>query len=119
MRANKYGNNKTEILGKTFDSKAEASRYEELYFMEKSGEVSELQMQVPFVLQEAFEVEVHRKNKKRKILPIKYIADFVYVKDGKTFVEDVKGMKTAVYQIKRKMFLKKYPDLIFFENCYN
>ena len=29
------------------------------------------------------------------------------------FVEDVKGMKTDVFNIKRKMFLYKYPDIDF------
>ena len=35
---------------------------------------------------------------------VKYIADFVYTgEDGKTVVEDTKGMKTPAYIIKRKL----------------
>lgn len=34
-----------------------------------------------------------------------YLADFVYEKGSQTIVEDVKGMKTDVYKIKRKLML--------------
>lgn len=36
---------------------------------------------------------------------ITYLADFVYEKGSQTIVEDVKGMKTDVYKIKRKLML--------------
>ena len=32
-----------------------------------------------------------------------YIADFMYNEDGKQVVEDVKGVKTSVYRIKKKL----------------
>lgn len=38
----------------------------------------------------------------------KYIADFVYRQDGKTIVEDCKGMRTPEYKIKRKLMLWRY-----------
>jgi hypothetical protein len=34
-----------------------------------------------------------------------YVADFVYMQDGKKVVEDTKGFKTADYIIKRKLML--------------
>ncbi len=34
-----------------------------------------------------------------------YYADFVYIKDGKTVVEDTKGVRTKEYRIKRKLML--------------
>ena len=35
-----------------------------------------------------------------------YVADFVYTdKNGNVVVEDVKGIKTEVYKIKRKLML--------------
>jgi len=38
----------------------------------------------------------------------KYIADFVYVRDGKTIVEDVKGYRTAEYKRKKLMMKQRY-----------
>lgn len=44
------------------------------------------------------------------------IADFVvHYKDGRTVVVDVKGDKTDVYRIKRKMLLYRHPEMIFEE----
>jgi hypothetical protein len=34
-----------------------------------------------------------------------YIADFVYEQDGKTIVEDTKGVRTPDYIIKKKLML--------------
>ena len=35
----------------------------------------------------------------------KYIADFVYIENGKQIVEDTKGVKTPLYVVKRKLML--------------
>ena len=44
------------------------------------------------------------------------MADFVVTySDGHVEVIDVKGVRTDVYKLKRKMLLFKYPDLIFRE----
>jgi hypothetical protein len=37
-----------------------------------------------------------------------YYADFVYYKDGELIVEDVKGVKTEAYKIKKKLMLERY-----------
>lgn len=37
--------------------------------------------------------------------PVRYIADFVYTENGKEVVEDVKGLRTDTYKLKRKMML--------------
>lgn len=98
----KYGNRKTQIDGITFDSVKEANRYAELKLLQKAGEISDLELQSPFVLQPGF---VH---KGKKYQSIKYIADFTYLCDGKTVVEDVKSpatRKDKVYQLKKKMML--------------
>ena len=88
-----------------FDSVKEARRYKELKLLEKAGKISNLELQPHFLLQESF-----RKNGKtyRKI---EYIADFKYIENGKTIVEDVKGVQTDVFKIKHKLFEKKYPEL--------
>lgn len=99
----KYGNRKTVIDGITFDSVKEASRYAELKLLQKAGEISDLELQSPFVLQPGFD------HKGKKIQPIKYIADFTYLSgDGEQVVEDVKSpatRKDKVYQLKKKMML--------------
>lgn len=101
----KYNNQKVQIDMVVLDSKLEAERYKELKLLERAKVIKNLKLQVPFLLQESF-----RKNGKtyRKI---EYRADFVYEENGKTIVEDTKGMKTDVFQIKQKLFEYKYPDL--------
>lgn len=101
----KYRNKKTQVDMYVFDSVLEARRYKQLALLERAGEIKNLKLQVPFLLQESF-----RKNGKtyRKI---EYIADFVYEEKGQTIVEDTKGMQTDVFKLKHKLFEKKYPDL--------
>lgn len=101
----KYNNKKVQVDMKVFDSVLEAKRYKQLVLLERAKAIKNLQLQVPFLLQEGF-----RKNNKtyRKI---EYIADFVYEENGKTIVEDTKGVKTDVFMIKQKLFEYKYPDL--------
>ncbi len=104
---NKYGNKKVTVDGYIFDSTLEAKRYRQLVLLERTGEIKDLQLQVPFELQEAF-----KKNGKY-YRAITYKADFVYYdnKLKQTVVEDTKGMKTDVFKIKQKMFEHKYKDL--------
>lgn len=107
----KYHNRKVEVNGITFDSKKEARRYIELLNMLAAGEISDLQLQVKYVLIPAQrELDTIGKRggiKKGKLIEREctYIADFVYQKDGETVVEDAKGMRTEVYKIKKKLML--------------
>ena len=101
----KYNNKKTIVDGIKFDSKKEASRYQELRLLQRSSVITSLILQPSFVLQEKF-----RKNGKA-IRSIKYIADFSYYEDGKRIIEDVKGVQTEVFKIKKKLFELKYPEL--------
>lgn len=90
-----------------FDSKAESYRYLELKLLEKAGEIENLKLQVKYELLP--KQAGHR--------AVTYIADFVYfdVKNGrKLVVEDVKGVKTEVYKLKRKM-MKYFHDIDIFE----
>ena len=87
----KYGNTPTHINGFRFDSKKEATRYLVLADMARHGEITKL------ALQPRFPVKIEG----RKICT--YVADFQYLKDGKLVVEDVKGMRTQVYKLKKKM----------------
>lgn len=86
-----------------FDSKKEAGRYYELSMLLRAGVISNLRLQVPFEL-----IPAQRINGKVVERACKYIADFVYMENGKMVVEDAKGMRTDVYKIKRKLMLKEY-----------
>ena len=97
---NKYRNKKVCYNGIAFDSKKEARRYSELLLLKRAGVITDLQMQVPFVL-----IPSQRINGKVVERECKYIADFVYTENGKKVVEDTKGMKTDKYIIKRKLML--------------
>ena len=96
----KYHNTKVFVDGHTFDSKKEAKRYYELRLLEKAGEISDLQLQVKFVL-----IPSQRIDGKLVERECAYKADFVYQENGKTIIEDTKGFKTKDYVIKRKLML--------------
>lgn len=99
FRFRKYNNKKTVIDGQKFDSRREANRYLQLKALEKIGQICDLKRQVKFEL-------IPKQNGERAC---SYIADFVYKSpDGSVFVEDVKGQKTEVYKIKKKMMLYFY-----------
>lgn len=100
---NKYGNKKETIDGITFDSKHEASIYAELKLLERCGAIRNLQLQVPFIILDAYEING------RKIRAVKYVADFVFINEkGEQEVWDAKGVKTDVYKLKKKMFEQRY-----------
>lgn len=98
----KYHAKKTCVDGITFDSRKEADRYLVLKGMEEDGSIEDLRRQVRYELVPAFDVDG------RHYRPVFYMADFVYVKDDKTVVEDVKGMRTDVYRLKSKLFARRY-----------
>lgn len=110
----KYHAQKTFFNGIWFDSAREADRYAELLLLQRAGIISDLKCQVKYVLIPAqYEVyERYGKNGKRLKdgkrcieKECAYIADFVYKEDGKDVVEDVKGVRTKEYLIKRKLCL--------------
>ena len=107
----KYHNRKVTIDGITFDSKKEASRYCELKLLQQAGEISDLRLQVKYVLipaqREPDTIGKRGGIKKGKLIEreCSYIADFAYQENGKTVVEDTKGMRTKEYIIKRKLML--------------
>lgn len=94
--ANKYGNIKTVTSdGIKHDSIKEANRWCDLLLLQRAGVIHDLQRQVKFVL-------IPKQEGER---PVYYIADFVYIENGKRVVEDVKGHRTDVYKLKKKLML--------------
>ena len=125
MVRRKYGNKKTCVGGKEFDSLKEARRYQELLLLERAGRIYDLCTQVKYVLiptQRAASFEVYKsgpnkgRRKTGKVIEheCSYVADFVYTQDGETVVEDVKGYRDpssaayAKFVIKRKLMLERY-----------
>lgn len=104
-RRNKYNARKVTLDNHRFDSKAEAARYTELKLLLRQRLISHLELQPEFVL-----IEPYVNGVGKKIRGMKYRADFRYIdmKTGETVVEDVKGRKTEVYRIKKKLFELKY-----------
>lgn len=95
----KYNNKRTVIDNIAFDSKKEAARYAVLKLLERGKAISDLKLQVPFVLAPA----IHINGRKKPAL--RYFADFVYVENGKQVIEDCKGFLTDVYRIKRHLMI--------------
>lgn len=101
--------------GVVYDSKKEMERAIWLERAQECGLIKDLRRQVPFVLLESFTDNTGKKQR-----GITYYADFVYEKDGKACVEDVKSAitkKLPVYIMKKKMFLFTYPQYEFVEFC--
>ena len=118
---NKYKAVKTTIDGIEFDSKREAKRYTELKILEKAGHITHLE------LQPEYQITVNG------VDICKYKADFRYFtvraennersynskgewqtptmtgdKEGQ-IVEDVKGFKTPIYRLKKRLVEASYP----------
>lgn len=97
QRGSKYRAKKTVVDGIEFDSAKEAKRYVKLRDMQEAGKIQGLCLQVPYEIIPSFECDGV------KYRGMKYIADFVYYRDGKQVVEDCKGFKTAEYKLKKKL----------------
>ncbi len=103
----KYGRIKKEVDGIVFDSTVEAEAWRILKLWEAAGAITELEVQPEFQLESGFVVDG------KKVRAIKYRADFLFVKDGRKTVVDVKGVQTQAFRIKAKMFKARFPQLVF------
>ena len=99
----KYGNRKTTVGQRTFDSAKEARRYQQLCLAEKAGAIRNLQMQVRREL-----IPAQYINGRCAERAVTYTSDFEYDTDSGHTVEDVKGMRTKEYVIKRKLMLWRH-----------
>ena len=89
----KYHSRKTEVDGIVFDSMKEARRYQELKLLQKAGLIYDLR------LQERIEI-IPKTDKYRARY---YVCDFTYIDTEQKckIYEDVKGVRTPVYLLKR------------------
>ena len=95
-KRSKFGNVKTTFDGIVFDSKREALHWQLLKMREAIGEISELKRQVRY--------DLHV----REIKVCSYVADFLYFECFKWVVADSKGVKTPMYNLKKKMLAAEY-----------
>lgn len=100
----KYNNTKKTVDGITFDSILEARRYAVLKSRLEAGTISDLRLQPHYTIMEGY-----KDLSGTYIRPVQYIADFSYINaDGKRIVEDVKGVRTEAYAIKRKLIRDRF-----------
>lgn len=102
----KYRNTKTVVDGITFDSKAEARRWGELRLLERAGQINGLERQVSIELAPSVKYEGEARAKPA----LRIVVDFAYMERGSRVLEDTKGMRTAVFQVKRHL-LKAFHGL--------
>ena len=96
IRPPKYHNTPTEIDGIRFDSKAEAGRYLTLKALKASGNILWFSRQPSFLLPGG----------------VRYMPDFLVCDAaGLIWVEDVKGVETEAFKIKKKLWEDAFPGL--------
>lgn len=102
MKRAKYGNKIVILDGMTFHSKGEADRWCILKLLEKAGEISELERQIPYSL-----YVPHCETGEPELI-CTYVADYCYRENGALIVEDFKGVRTPDYIIKAKLMWACY-----------
>ena len=96
----KYRNTRITVDGINYDSITEYERHMDLKLLEKAGLISDLRYH------DKRDIIVLGKNPR-----ITYIPDFYYVdEDGVPTVEDIKGMQTKEFIVKKKIFLNLIND---------
>lgn len=119
----------TVIDGIKFDSKTESEYYEYLIHNKAALDIKTIELQPKFLLQEkyilakdgrVFKESLYTEKEFKKlqrefpgctVQPINYIADFkITYNDNTIDIVDVKGIKTADFKLKEKMFNFKYPE---------
>jgi hypothetical protein len=105
-KKSKYGNKRCVVAGRTFDSVKEGNRYLQLMALEAAGEISHLECQPVFKLANG-STPIRYASGRQAF----YKADFAYFdfRLNKRVVEDVKGMRTDVYKLKKAMVEAQFP----------
>jgi hypothetical protein len=97
MIMNKYHAKRTLVNGIVFHSGKEARRYQDLIVLERAGKIRDLE------LQKRFDLVING------IKICTYVGDFYYFDEADLPVlEDVKGYKTQIYRLKRKLVKALY-----------
>jgi|TARA_R110000744_G_scaffold94223_3_gene181958 hypothetical protein len=97
MIKHKFNAVRCEEDGIKFASKKERKRYLELKNLQRAGNISFFLRQTPMHLSGG----------------VKYVCDYqVFWADGTVTFEDVKGMRTPMYKLKKKQVEALYPIII-------
>ena len=117
---------KTIVDGITFDSKMESDFYAKLKEDKINGLIKDFELQPEFLLQDKYIIvdgqviegshpdfnKLKRRTKAETIRAIKYKGDFLITElDDTQRVVDTKGQSTTEFEIKKKLFMFKYPNL--------
>ena len=96
----KYGNKKSVAAdGTQFDSRAEHRRWVHLCHLQAAGLISGLRRQVAYELVKSVKFD----DASRAKPAIRYVADFVFMEKGVEVIEDVKGVLTPEFKLKRHL----------------
>ena len=108
MTMTKYNSKQTIVNGIKFPSILEADRYSQLILMLRAGEITNLKLQVEFVINQAY-TDAETGERMRSVV---YVADFVYfdMRTKRTVIEDTKGIETAVFRNKWRQIKELYPQ---------
>jgi len=103
----KYHSKQTIVNGIKFPSILEADRYSQLLLLLRAGEISNLKLQVEFVINQAY-TDAETGERMRSVV---YVADFVYfdMRTKMAVVEDAKGIVTASFSNKFRQCRELYP----------
>lgn len=126
QKMGKIVHKRTEVDGIVFDSVMESDYYKYLKEERDAGRIKDFTLQPKFILQDKFIVvngetiygnhpefaKIKRQTKAPTVQAIAYISDFeVDYADGHKEIVDIKGIETADFKIKKKLFACKYPHL--------
>lgn len=95
-KRSKYNAKKTRVGALVFDSEKEAARWGVLVILEKQGRIKSLERQIPYT----FVVN--------GVKICTYRLDFRYIDGVRTVYEDCKGVRTQVYNLKKKLMRALY-----------
>lgn len=107
----KYGSKRETLDGIKFDSKKEAQRWAQLKFLEKAGEITNLERQIPIPLFGRDGPIMTDSGKRQRT----YIADFRYIDrrlNGVVVIEDSKGMETPEFKLKKAILAAQNVELL-------
>lgn len=106
IKKNKFNAKSIVIDGHKFPSKKEAQRYQELKLLEKAGKIKNLE------LQPKFEIIPKQKYRGKTLRKAEYTPDFKYldIDNNEWVIEEVKGMPTVDYVLRKKLFILKYGE---------
>lgn len=109
----KYGATKTMVDGILFDSAKEAKRYSELKVLERGGEISHLELQPKFYLFGSNGQVIIKSDRYPNGRRATWRGDFSYFcsKRNKRICEDVKGVRTDLFILKKAIVSACYPGL--------